>query len=262
MAATSWRPGLFRWQLAPPADGLDELARSSRLSPLLVQILHNRGCRDSQAAQAFLNPKLTDLHDPAELPGTVEAARRIAEAAAAGKRIIIYGDFDVDGQTSVAILHACLKQIGADVHYYVPHRLEEGYGINRRAMSRLIGRGMGTLITVDCGITAVDELGETTAAGVEVILTDHHLPPATLPNVAAIVHPSLPGGSYPNPSLCGAGVAFKLAWQIARQCCKSDRVDEAWRRFLLDATALAALGTVADVVPLLGENRALVPPSA
>lgn len=255
--AMAWRPGQYTWQVAAPWDGVGELARQLRSSDLLAQILHNRSCDDLDSAKAFLEPKLTHLHDPTELPGTTAAAERIVSAVKHEKRIVIYGDYDVDGMTSVAILHACLKMIGGDVHYYVPHRLEEGYGVNDRALEKLIGRGMGMMITVDCGVTAVEPIAKAVAAGVEVIITDHHNLGPELPKAAAIVHPALPGENYPNPRLAGAGVAFKLAWQVARTACGAEKVDEPMRKFLLDATALAALGTIADVVPLTGENRAI-----
>ncbi len=255
--AMAWKPRQYTWQLADAWEGVGELARQLRISDLLAQILYNRSCDDPETARAFLDPKLTDLHDPTELPGATKAAERIIAAVADGKRIVIYGDYDVDGMTSVAILHACLKMLNADVHYYVPHRLDEGYGVNSDALEKLIDQGMGMMITVDCGITAVGPIAEATAAGVEVIVTDHHLLGDELPEASAIVHPALPGKHYPNPGLAGAGVAFKLAWQIARTACGSEKVDEPMRKFLLDATALAALGTIADVVPLTGENRAI-----
>ncbi len=255
--AKAWKPKQFTWQIADPFDGVGKFARQLRISDILAQILHNRSCDDPETAKRFLEPKLTDLHDPTELPGATEAAQRIIAAVKAGKRIVIYGDYDVDGMTSVAILHACLKMLGADVHYYVPHRLDEGYGVNSQALEKLIAGGMGMMITVDCGITATGPVAEANAAGVEVIVTDHHLLGDELPEAAAIVHPALPGKHYPNPGLAGAGVAFKLAWQIARTACGTEKVDEPMRKFLLDATALAALGTIADVVPLTGENRAI-----
>jgi len=256
MAARAWRPKSRRWDVAPPIEGTEQLGRRLRIAPLVVQVLHNRGI-DEAAARAFLNPKLTDLHPPELLPGTETAARRIARAAADGERIVIYGDYDVDGITAVAILHATLRMIGAKVDYYIPHRLEEGYGVNAEAVRKIIADGAKLLITVDCGISATGPLGEARAAGLDVIVTDHHSPPDRLPEVLAIVHPALPGHIYPNPDLSGAGVAFKLAWQVAREVCGQTRVDETMRNFLLDATCLAALGTIADVVPLRGENRVL-----
>jgi len=253
----AWRPNAFRWQLAEPYPDADALARRLGTRPLIAQILANRGLKDFETAQTFLNPQLSDLHDPQELPGACEAAEYIAQAVRAGTRIVLYGDYDVDGITGVAILHACLRMVGADVHFYVPHRLEEGYGINAEALAKLRAQGAELLVTVDCGIGAVALLAEAKAAGLETIVTDHHGLPEKLPDCQAIVHPHLHGGRYPNAYLAGAGVAFKLAWQIARVICGEKRVDEPMRRFLLDATCLAALGTIADVVPLVGENRSL-----
>lgn len=257
MGFSAWRPGRRRWQVAAPFDRADQMARQLGTAPLVAQILHNRGIDGVEAGESFLDPKLTDLHDPAMLPGAQEAAKRIARAVADKEPIVIHGDYDVDGMTAVAILHACLTMVGARVDYYVPHRLAEGYGVNAEAMRKIISGGAKLVITVDCGISAVEPIAEARAAGVDVIVTDHHSLPEQLPNATAIVHPAVAGGEYPNPDLAGAGVAFKLAWQVARETCGRDKVDDEMRDFLLNATCLAALGTIADVVPLLGENRAL-----
>ncbi len=255
----AWRPSYWRWQIAEPFGGIEALAGELNTTPLVAQILYNRGIADAQAAKAFLNPKLSDLHDPADLPGALPAAERIAQAVAGGHKIVIYGDYDVDGMTGVAILHSILRMVGAEVAYYVPHRLDEGYGVNSEAVGKLIGEGMRLLITVDCGISAVEPVAEATAAGVDVIVTDHHTPGDRLPDALAIVHPAIAGPEpqYPNAKLAGAGIAFKLAWQVARAICGENRLDEAMRAFLLDATCLAALGTIADMVPLVGDNRVL-----
>ncbi len=255
MARDAWKPGRLTWQIRPPAEGLDALARRLRLTPLVAQLLVNRGIETPEAGRMFFQPKLTDLHDPSLLDGTEPAARRIARAVRDGEKIVIYGDYDVDGMTAVAILEACLKLVGSRCEYYVPHRLEEGYGVNTEAIEKIAAAGCDLLITVDCGITAD---GALSAADMDVIVTDHHAVGGKLPDVAAVVHPALPGSLYPNSHLCGAGVALKLAWQVAREVCGTHRVDEKMRKFLLDATTLAALGTVADVVPLVGENRSLV----
>ncbi len=254
MCARAWTPKGRSWAVAPPFDGTESLARELVTSNLVAQILANRGVRTAADGKAFLNPKLTDLHDPLLLAGAQEAGRIVARAVAAGSKIVIYGDYDVDGMTAVAILHACLKMLGAKAEFYVPHRLEEGYGVNAEAIAKIIADGCKLLITVDCGISAAEPLAAATAAGVEVIVTDHHSLPDVLP-AAAIVHPRI--GNYPNSELCGAGVAFKLAWQIAREVGGKDRVDQAMRDFLVEATCLAALGTIADVVPMRGENRVL-----
>jgi len=257
MASREWKPNALRWRLAPADPAAEGLGRQLGTSPLVAQVLLNRGLADPDAARAFLEPKLSQLHAPEDLPGCAAAARRLAEAVRAGQRICLYGDYDVDGITGVAILHSLLAEHGADVLFYVPHRLEEGYGLNARAVRKLAGRGAKLLVTVDCGVTAVEPVAAARAAGMDVIVTDHHALGPALPDAAAIVHPALPGSTYPNPHLAGAGVAFKLAWQLARQLGAERRVDPARRRFLLDATCLAGLGTIADVVPLLGENRAL-----
>ena len=258
MPASAWKPQQKQWRIAPRCEGLDDLARQIGATPLIAQLLLNRGITGVDHGRAFFTPKLTDLHDPSLLGGADEAARRIAHAVRNGEKIVIYGDYDVDGMTSVAILDACLKLVGAPVDYYVPHRLEEGYGVNAEAVRKIAADGCGLLVTVDCGVSAVGPLAEAKAAGMDVVVTDHHALGAELPDVVAVVHPALPGAAYPNPNLCGAGVAFKVAWQVARELCGNHRVDEPMRKFLLDATTLAALGTVADVVPLVGENRSLV----
>ncbi len=256
MAGRAWKPNARRWVIAEPWDHAEQFARDLRTSPLVAQLLYNRGLRDLEAARAFRRPKLTDLHDAAELPGCVDAARRIAAAVRSGQRIVIYGDYDVDGMAAVAILHAALRMVEAPVDFYIPHRLDEGYGLSDEAIDKIVADGAKLIVTVDCGISAAGPIRRATDAGVEVIVTDHHTPPADLPAAQHVVHPML--GEYPNPNLCGTGVALKLAWQLMRELCGSTRVDEPMREFLLDATCLAAMGTIADVVDLVGENRALV----
>jgi single-stranded-DNA-specific exonuclease len=227
------------------------------LSGLVARLLGHRGVHTRDQADAFLRPSLAHLHDPQQLGGAEPAAQRIAQAVREGERIAIYGDYDVDGIAASAILHACLKMVGAEAELYVPHRLDEGYGLNHQAVETLVAGGTQLLVTVDCGISAIDEVAGARSAGVDVIVTDHHALGPALPDAHHIVHPALPSADYPNEHLCGAGVALKLAWQVARELCGNHRVDEPMREFLLDATCLAALATIADVVPLLGENRAL-----
>jgi single-stranded-DNA-specific exonuclease len=257
MPLHAWRYGRSCWEVAPVYAGAEELARRIGTAPIVAQVLANRGITDVEAGKTFLNPKLTDLHAPELLPGCVEAARRIAAAVARKARIVLYGDYDVDGMAGVAILHSLLRMVGAEVRFYVPHRLEEGYGVNAEAIAKLVDEGLDLLITIDCGIGAHEPLAAARAAGVEVIVTDHHSPDRQLPPANVIVHPTVPPGEYPNADLAGAGVAFKLAWQTAVEICGNSRVDETIRNFLLNATCLAALGTIADVVPLVGENRSL-----
>ena len=256
MASRAWTPSSLAWRTAEPFDRAEELARRLATAPLVAQLLHNRGIDEPDRAKAFLDPQLTDLHDPLLLAGAGPAAERIARAVAGGERIVLYGDYDVDGITGVAILHACLALVGATADYYVPHRLDEGYGVNTEAVDKIVAGGAQLLITVDCGISAVEQVAAAARAGVDVIVTDHHSLPEALPDAAAIVHPAV-GQTYPNPQLVGAGVAFKLAWQVAREICGTTRVDDKMRNFLLEATCLAALGTIADVASLVGENRVL-----
>jgi len=240
--------------MAPPFDGAGDLARQLNVAPMVAQMLHNRGVADAEAARRFLEPKLTHLHDPGLLANIDVAAQRILRAVRDGEKITLYGDYDVDGMTGVAILRACLGLLGANVDYYVPHRLEEGYGVNAEAVDKLIAAGTKLIITIDCGISAHGPLARAAEAGVDVIITDHHAPGDPLPPCVAAVHPKL-SPDYPNDDLCGAGVAFKLAWHVARLAEGTDRVSDRLREFLLEAIGLAALGTIADVVPLRGENR-------
>ena len=259
------------WQIAPDWPGRGALARSLRVSPIVAQLLHHRNLDDPEAARRFLQPSLSDLIEPSTLPGATAAADRICRAVRDHEKIVIYGDYDVDGLTATAILWHCLKLAGAEADFYVPHRLEEGYGLNTQAITKLIEQGAKLIITVDCGISAVEPAKVAAAAGVDLIVTDHHLIDSDLPDCHCIVHPSLPGSSYPYRELSGAGVAFKLAWLLAQRFTVADgsspntspangsgiRVSDSFREFLVSATALVGLGTVADVVPLTGENRVL-----
>lgn len=254
MSTRAGRLGRRQWQVASPFDGAADLARQLGTAPLVAQILHNRGVTTVEAARSFLDPKLTHLHDPALLDNIDAAANRILAAVRAKEKITLYGDYDVDGMTGVAILRACLSLLGAEVEYYIPHRLEEGYGVNVEAIEKIIADGTKLIVTIDCGISAHEPLAKAAAAGVDVIVTDHHHVGAALPPAVAVVHPQLSAG-YPNSELAGAGVAFKLAWHTARLAEGAARVSDRLREFLVEAMALAALGTIADVVPLVGENR-------
>ncbi|MGQ9650417.1 MAG: single-stranded-DNA-specific exonuclease RecJ [Phycisphaerae bacterium] len=244
------------WTIIPAWPECAAAARRLGIHPLLAQVLHNRGVADPEAARLFLNPELKCLLAPETLPGTVEAAAIIARKIRERQPIVIYGDYDVDGITATSILWHLLTLAGARVSFYVPNRLEEGYGVNAEALRQIRQHGADTVITVDCGITAVKEAKVAREIGLTLVITDHHSPGPTLPEADAIVHPTATG-SYANPDICGAGVAFKLAWAVARMLSQSERVKPEFRKFLIDATSLAALGTIADVVPLSGENRIL-----
>ncbi len=253
------------WVISPPWSGRDALAAALGISPVVAQVLHNRDIDDETAARQFLNPRMLDIHPPEAMPATGPAAERIVAAIEAGEKIVVFGDYDVDGITGVSILWHCLSLAGANVDFYIPHRLEEGYGVNSEAVDELAKDGAKLIITVDCGVTAIEPAARAKARGVDFIITDHHHPHTDeagnvqLPD-ALLVHSgiSAPGeAEYPNPHLSGSGVALKLAWAVARRVCGSQKVSAAYREFLVDATGLAALGIVADVVPLVGENRIL-----
>jgi single-stranded-DNA-specific exonuclease len=242
------------WNIRPPAAHAPQLAKALGVSPILAQVLINRGIADD-AARGYLTPKLADLIEPARMPGIGAAVARIKRALADNERIAIYGDYDVDGITGVAILWHLLTMLGGKVEYYIPHRIDEGYGLNEDAVVQLAESGVRLIITVDCGITAVAQAQRAAALGVDLIITDHHLPGETLPRAAAIVHPRL--DDYPNPDSAGAMVAFKLAWALADAFKTTPRVSGPLREFLINATTLAAMGTIADVADLRNENRIL-----
>ena len=249
-----------RWSIAPHDRGVvSRISQEMRCSPLLAQVLASRGLNSAVQAKVFLESKMTDLHSPDLMPGIPEATDRIVQAVKAKRRITIYGDYDVDGVTSTSILWHCLKLAGANVDYYIPCRMEEGYGLNLEAIRKLHEEDpQRLLVTVDCGICSVKEADLARELGLELVITDHHTMLDELPRAACLVHPRLPGGSYPFGDLCGAGVAFKLAWAICLRLGDGTRATPAMREFLKGAVGLAAIGTVADVVPLVGENRIIV----
>ncbi len=236
-----------------------ELSSRLRIAPLLAQVIIARGCSTPDAAAAYLAKKLIDLHDPEKLPGASVAADTIVAAVQAGRRITVYGDYDVDGVTATSLLWHCLQLTGATVDYYIPSRLEEGYGLNCDALRQLHAEDPSRLvITVDCGITSTAEAALAKQLGLELIITDHHQFAESLPADTVLVHPRLPGGSYPFGELCGVGVAFKLAWAICARLGDGKKASPKMREFLLGAIGLTAIGTIADVVPLVDENRILV----
>lgn len=248
-----------RWRIHPHDTALvSMLERSAGVSPVVAQLLICRGICEPAAIREFLDSRLTGLRDPELLPGLSAAADRVHAAIAANRRIVVYGDYDADGMTAAGLLYRCLKLLGADVGCYVPNRLQEGYGLHSDALRTLAQRGASMVISVDCGIASVDEALTAREIGLELIITDHHQLGARLPDAPAMIHPQLPGGNYPFDGLCGAGVAFKLAWALCQRASQAKRVSPAMREFLLAAVGLAAIGTVADVVPLIDENRILV----
>ena len=246
------------WEVASPESGAEvELARALSCSPLLARLLQRRGIDDAEEAQRFLSPKLSDLHDPFLLPSMEKAAARVVTAVERKEKIAIFGDYDVDGVSSTSLLHEYFRFLGIDVKLRLPHRQREGYGLNVEALEELSAEGITLLITVDNGSAAVEEVDAARQCGIDVIVTDHHQPSEELPRAHAIVNPWLPGSEYPFKDLAGVGVAFKFIWALSQRLSKQTKLSAEFRDFLLDSLAYVALGTISDVVPLLGENRIL-----
>lgn len=244
-----------RWQIAPRVAS-SIIARFSNLHPLIVQILYNRGITTPEQAAAFLTPDAL-IGNPFQMRGVNEAVERVRRAIRAGEAIAVYGDFDTDGVTATALLVQVLRSLGAHAKPYIPHRVDEGYGLNCEALQQLKDDGVRVVITVDCGVRSLDEVAFGTRLGLDMIITDHHAPIETLPDAFAVIDPKQPQCKYPTKDLSGVGVAFKLAQALLRVNARvplknpSPISEDA----LLD---LVALGTVADLVPLTAENRALV----
>ncbi len=239
-----------RWIVCPPASSAKELALQLGVDPIIGQILYNRGIADAATARAFLRPSWDTVPSPWRLHGIEQGVHRILQALEKGESICIYGDYDVDGQTSTALLVRFFRSLARDpqlVQYYIPHRMEEGYGLNSEAIRELAAQ-YTLMITVDCGIVALAEVAEAQAAGMDVIITDHHEPEADLPEATAVINPHQPQCSYPFAGLAGVGVAFQLVRAVAERL--HVEVDA-----YLD---LVALGTTADLVPLVAENRFFV----
>lgn len=248
-----------QWRITPhDAPLVEQLIRSSGLAPVVAQLLVSRGVYSSADASAFMDTKLTNLRDPQELPGVPRATRILLDAIEQRTPVVIYGDYDADGMTGSAILVNGLRLLGADVSYHVPNRLEEGYGLNEDAIRKLVSRGKKLIVSVDCGIGSVGCAELCRELGAILIITDHHQIGEQLPAAEAIVHPRLPGTNYPFGELCGAGVAFKLAWALCQAKCGQKKVTPPMKRYLMQSLALAAIGTIADVVPLVDENRVIV----
>ncbi|MEO2046257.1 MAG: single-stranded-DNA-specific exonuclease RecJ [Pirellulales bacterium] len=248
-----------RWHIAAyDNQRTSDLQRAAQIPTVVAQLLLARGIDNPATAREFLEAKFSGLRDPSELPHTTTAAELILKAIRDQQKITIYGDYDADGMTSTAILWKCLRMLGADVDFYVPHRIDEGYGLNSSALRKLAQQGTRLIVTVDCGIASVAEADVAAEVGLTLIITDHHQMASSLPQAAALVHPNLPDTTYPFPELCGAGVALKLAWALCQQADQQQRVSPKYKSFLMQAVGLAAIGTVADVVPLIDENRILV----
>ncbi|WP_127529678.1 single-stranded-DNA-specific exonuclease RecJ [Paenibacillus kobensis] len=221
------------------------IMQSLQLPPLVARLLVGRGIETTKEASAFMHGDKELLHDPYELAGMEAAVQRIRSALEQGERIRIYGDYDADGVSSTSLMIHLLERLGANFDYYIPHRTREGYGMNKGAVDLAVSAGVGLIVTVDTGISAMEEIEYANSVGIDVIVTDHHEPPEQLPDAYAIVNPKQPGCPYPYKSLAGVGVAFKLATALLGEP-------------PVDLADIAALGTIADVMPLTGENRVIV----
>src|SRR6266496_998094 len=229
-----------------------DFANELKISPLVAGLLLARGYEDLESAQRFLKPAFDQLHDPALMLGMPEAVERLQFAIDNAQPILIYGDYDVDGTTGTAVLLRALRMLGATVGYHVPHRFTEGYGIQQAGLEKAVNDGYKLVVSVDCGITAHEPLHWARAHGLDILVTDHHLPDADegAPPALAVLNPNQHGCTYPDKNLAGVGVAFKLVHALFRVRDREKQVPG----FL----KMVALGTVADVAKLIGENRAIV----
>jgi single-stranded-DNA-specific exonuclease len=245
-----------RW-LNPTADpqAANELAATLGVTPITAAVLINRGITDAPAARRFLTPHLDHLQDPALLTGMRDAVARVKTAIQGREKILIYGDYDVDGTVSVVILKKAIEMAGGEASYHVPHRLRDGYGMRADVIDRAAAMGVSLIISVDTGIRASAVVGAAREHGIDVIVTDHHLPDTQLPPALAVLNPNRRDCQYPDKNLCGAGVAFKLVQALlATLGWPADKLARVLKSFL----RLVAIATVADVVPLVGENRVIV----
>jgi len=252
-----------RWTIEPELDAeslrqAKALGQALELSPAFARLLVRRGFADPAVTQAFLEARLDGLHDPMLLPDMPAAVARIARAVQEKQRIVLFGDYDVDGVTSTALLAGFFKLLGVQVDSLLPERDKGGYGLSAAALERIRARKPDLLITLDNGVSAHEPVAALRAAGIDCVIVDHHhVGPEGPPRALAVVNPKRADSDYPFKDLCGAGLAFKLAWAMAVDFSQSKKVSPEFRAFLMDALALAALGTLADVVPLQGENRIL-----
>ena len=237
------------WVL-PEIQVLPESLQQIGLPKLALNLLYRRGYKDKSAIEEFLNPSLARLHNPRLLPDMEKAVERVIAAIKKKERILVYGDYDVDGTCGTALLVRVLNKIGANVSFYIPHREKEGYGLSESGVIFAKQNGFSLIITTDCGTTDFNEIEMAKNAGIDVIVCDHHEPKDTLPKALAIINPKRHDTNYPFRELAGVGVSFKLAWALlsATGNTKED---------LIEHLDLVALGTIADIAPLLDENRAL-----
>ena len=228
---------------------VEALARAVGINPVVARLLCLRGLGDPAEAERFLHPSLDHLHDPSRLTDLPRAVERLERAIAAGERIAIHGDYDVDGITSTVILRRALELLGGQVVHFIPERLRDGYGLQPAAIERLHADGVHVIVSVDCGIRGMEAADKARELGVDLVITDHHEPDGRLPSAFAIINPKRADCSYPDKNLAGVGVALKLVQALCARAGKN--------RWLPAFVKVAAIGTLADVVPLVGENRVI-----
>ncbi len=251
------RPAESRWEIRPFDSALSQrLAREYSLHPAAARVLAGRAAfAGNGGLPAYLSPMLRHLRSPFELADMEPATDRVLRALRDGEKVCIYGDYDVDGLSATAILEETLRRLGGDPAVVIPHRFNEGYGMNTARVEQIAASGTTLIVTVDNGISALEPVRRARELGLDVVVTDHHLPSEEgLPDAAAIVNPNRPDAAYEHGRLCGAGVAFKFAHALLKAAGEPERRA---KPFLLGLLDLVALGTVADMVPLLGENRVL-----
>lgn len=244
------------WELKETdRQAADTLTDTVHLLPLVADLLASRGIIAPEDARSFLAPSLSAIHDPYLLRGMDSAVARLLKAVQCGESVCIYGDYDVDGITGTTLLVSFLRTVGVDCRYFIPHRFHDGYGLSMAALQKIIADGATLVISVDCGITAVDEALFCREQGIDLIIVDHHAPGETIPDACAVLNPLQPGCGYPFKSLAGVGVAFNLLIALRAALRNKGIFKEGEEPDLREWLELVALGTIADVVPLTGQNR-------
>jgi single-stranded-DNA-specific exonuclease len=245
-----------RWELRDNVKSVsDPTMRGLQVHPLVVGILAARGCATSDAIRSFLTPSFSDMLDPFHMSGMDMAVARLIEARRSGEKICVYGDYDVDGITGTALLVSFLRTTGCTCSYFIPNRFDDGYGLNSASIESIIALGATLIVSVDCGITAANEADLCRRRGVDLIIVDHHAPKAVLPDACAVLNPLQPGCAYPFKSLAGVGVAFNLLVALRAALREAGAFEVSAMPDLRKWLDLVALGTIADVVPLVGQNR-------
>ncbi|HET9916505.1 MAG TPA: single-stranded-DNA-specific exonuclease RecJ [Candidatus Binatia bacterium] len=249
-----------RWRLKPVDEStVKRFAEDLKLSPLIARILTLRGFTDNDATRCYLSSSLrSDLPSPFEMADMDAAVRRIVDAVRNKEQIGIWGDYDVDGTTGASVLVSFLREIGAQPIYHVPHRIEEGYGLNVEGLKRLQERGAGLVVTVDCGISNANEVAAANAFGLDLVVVDHHQPPDELPPAVAVVNPHRKDCGFPDKGMCAAGLAFYLVIGLRAKLREAGWFKNGAAPDIRHFLDIVTLGTIADMVPLKGVNRTLI----